>query len=230
MAIALHHSRAKGTARTILIGIANHCGDGGAWPAMATLAKYGNCNVRNARQAVARLEELGEIRRHVGAGGNESTADHMRPNLYQFTLVCPSTCDGTSRHRPRNSVTFDMEQLDPRSLATPPVASDLRPLSLATSEPPTNPNTPTDSEETYVGNRAREAHSDASGAAPSGEAFDLAASLEAATAKSAPQPTYEPCPKGRGIRPHSYAPASGECIDCGAVDPARINPETGEIA
>lgn len=103
IAIALHHSQASGTAKLVLIGIANHDGDGGAWPSMATLAKYANVSVRSARRGVEELEKLGEIRR---ADTDERDAtlpahlpEHLRPNLYRFLLVCPPGCDRTSAHR-----------------------------------------------------------------------------------------------------------------------------------
>lgn len=99
MAIALHHSRAKGTAKLILVGIANHDGDGGAMPSMATLAKYGGCDARNARKHVRRLEELGEIRTHVQAGSLDYLDDHEQPNRYDFLLACPVWCDRSRNHR-----------------------------------------------------------------------------------------------------------------------------------
>ena len=61
MAIALHHSRSKGTAKVVLLGIANHDGDGGAYPTVATLAKYANVSRANVQKALTKLESLGEI-------------------------------------------------------------------------------------------------------------------------------------------------------------------------
>lgn len=106
VAIALHHSRARGTAKLVLIGVANHDGDGGSWPSLATLAKYSGVTVRNVQKALRELEVLGEIRTHLQAGGTGRTANYERPNLYDFLLRCPGDCDRTSSHR------------------TPPVASD----------------------------------------------------------------------------------------------------------
>lgn len=103
IAIALHHSKASGTAKLVLIGIANHDGDGGAWPSMATLAKYANVSVRSARRAVEELEKLGEIRRADANERDETLParipEHLRPNLYRFLLTCPTGCDRTSAHR-----------------------------------------------------------------------------------------------------------------------------------
>jgi hypothetical protein len=103
LSIALHHSHAKGSALLMLIGIANHSGDGGAWPALSTLMKYGRVSDRrNAQRALRQLEQLGEIKTHIQGGGNEDMADGRRPNRYTFTLRCPADCDGSMQHRRRS--------------------------------------------------------------------------------------------------------------------------------
>lgn len=99
MAIALHHSKAAGAAKLVMIGIANHDGDGGAWPSVASLAKYAAVTPRRVKQIITELIELGEIKRHIMEGGNRQTAEHMRPNLYEFLLICPPDCDRTKNHR-----------------------------------------------------------------------------------------------------------------------------------
>ena len=38
MSLVLHHSVAQPTHKLILLGIANHQGDGGAWPSIETLS------------------------------------------------------------------------------------------------------------------------------------------------------------------------------------------------
>lgn len=98
MALVLHHSRAKGTAKLILIGIANHDGDGGSWPSIATLAKYANVNESTVRRALRELEELDEIRVHLNAGGTHETRGDRRPNRYDLLIACPQTCDRTTKH------------------------------------------------------------------------------------------------------------------------------------
>lgn len=114
LAIALHHSRATGAAKLVLIGIANHDGDGGAWPAVATLAKYAKTDRRNVQRYLNRLEEWGEIRRLISQGGDHSTPDHRRPNLYRFTLGCPHDCDRTKNHRTKRDepLYLDIPELD----------------------------------------------------------------------------------------------------------------------
>lgn len=99
MAIGLHHSKARPSAKLVLLGIANHDGDGGAWPSVATLAVYASVDRSNVQRAITKLEELGEIERVIQAGGFQSTNDWDRPNLYRFKLQCPPNCDRTTAHR-----------------------------------------------------------------------------------------------------------------------------------
>lgn len=137
IAIALHHSRASGTAKLVLLGIANHDGDGGSWPSVATLARYANVSRRNVQKAVERLEQLREVKRIVQAGGDHRFAEHERPNRYEFLLACPADCD-RSRHHKTAHYQPEILDIDPVSVATPPVVSDARPLSVATPKPSSN--------------------------------------------------------------------------------------------
>ena len=124
MALALHHSRATGTAKLVLLGIANHDGDGGSFPSALTLAKYANLSGwdaeptddskearqeakrqrDNARRAAVRatrkLEALGEIE-VLTNGGDLAKPVHERTNLYKINLSCPADCDHSTRHRKR---------------------------------------------------------------------------------------------------------------------------------
>lgn len=102
MALVLHHSRAKGTAKLVLLGIANHAGDGGAWPSVATLARYANVDERSVQRALAQLVQAGELHVHVQGGGTHRTKDHERPNRYDVLVVCPQHCDRTASHRLRD--------------------------------------------------------------------------------------------------------------------------------
>lgn len=99
LATCLHHSRAKATVKLVLLGIANHDGDGGAWPTVATLAKYANVHPRNVQKALERLISLGEIQVDPQAGGLANMADCDRPNLYHVMVRCPTWCDGSTQHR-----------------------------------------------------------------------------------------------------------------------------------
>lgn len=164
MALALNHSRAKGNARLILVGIANHDGDGGAWPSLATLAKYcGGLDRKQVKRAIDKLIELGEIKEFVNGGGTRNTPEWQRPNRYTFELKCPEWCDHTSQHRDRRGplVTFS-ESRAPGGASTPGSqhpggGSTPTPGVAAPPEPSMNPNQ--DLEKTaLVPNRARAAH------------------------------------------------------------------------
>lgn len=155
MAIALHHSRAKGAVKIVLIGIANHDGDGGAWPSIKTLSKYAGINPRNVKNALNELEKLGEVRRELNAGGTFTTADHMRPNLYHFLLACPPRCDRSKHHRMPNEA-LPLELSTGVSPATPGVASDTGGVSPVTPEPSLNRPTH-EIEDSSSSNRARSA-------------------------------------------------------------------------
>lgn len=99
LAAVLHHSRARGTVKLVAVGIANHDGDGGAWPTIRTLAKYANVEPRNVQKAIAKLVALGELAVHVQQGGRMDTPDWDRPNRYDVLVGCPPWCDRTTQHR-----------------------------------------------------------------------------------------------------------------------------------
>lgn len=103
MALVLHHSRARGTAKLVLLGIANHDGDGGAWPSQATLARYANVSERAVRDAVEQLVGLGEVIVKYKGGGMRD--DTRRPNLYELRLWCPADCDRSKHHRTKRTAT-----------------------------------------------------------------------------------------------------------------------------
>lgn len=207
LAIALHHSRAKGAGKLVLIGIANHDGDGGAWPSVATLAKYSGVTPRQVQKLLAELETKGEIRRLVSAGGDHSTADHLRPNLYQFKLTCPVGCDRTRNHRVKGEH-LTLELSTGVSPTTPGVFQDGGGVSPTTPEPSTNQTT-RDQEESRVIARAR---------------VERPASPELYR-----NMLLAKCSKARGGR-HRYE-ASGYCLWCSEHrDDHQVNQRTGEIA
>lgn len=98
IATVLHHSAATGTDKLVLVGIANHMGDGGSYPSLATLAKYANVSVRSVQRSIDRLEELGEISVKLHGGGGRDTRADRRPNRYTLLLACPQGCRGGPQH------------------------------------------------------------------------------------------------------------------------------------
>lgn len=109
----MRHTRASSpVVKLVLLGIASHDGDGGAWPSVSTLAEYALCSARTVQRAVDELERLREVRRVVQAGGPRNMPDYERPNLYEFLLTCPPDCDRTKNHRTRRRPTLvvDLDQ------------------------------------------------------------------------------------------------------------------------
>jgi len=147
MSLVLNHSKARGTAKLILIGVANHEGDGGSWPSLSTLMRYANVDRRNAQRALTKLVELGELQVLRQKGGNELTQSAFRPNLYRVTVQCPATCDRTSQHRTKRTTIAELEWAehhdDPMVLprvvnAAPGGDSAAPPVALAPPEPSLN--------------------------------------------------------------------------------------------
>lgn len=143
MAVVLHHSRAKGTDKLVLLGIANHQGDGGAWPSVRTLARYANVTHRQVQKSLAKLQGTGELRVHLQDGGPRDLDDSRRPNRYDVVLECPPHCDRTPAHRDTRPLSGDQPALwrNPLSSRTPPVPQDTPPLSSRT-PPPLSSRTP----------------------------------------------------------------------------------------
>jgi hypothetical protein len=140
LAVCLHHSKASGTAKLVLIGIANHDGDGGSWPSIATLARYANVTPRNVQKAITKLVSMGEVVVDPQQGGLRDTPDEERTNLFHVRVVCPQWCDGSTRHRDTRSrqgtLTPPPQPVDnPLSQTPPPVDSDTPPLSQTTPPP-----------------------------------------------------------------------------------------------
>ena len=124
IAAVLHHSKASGSAKLILLGIANHQGDAGAWPAVSTLARYANITVRQAQKQIRVLEESGEVK--IDYQAPEMT---KHTNRYWVTVRCPKECDGSTAHRV-NSTTGGGELYD-----TPGVNSTTPEPSMNRQEP-----------------------------------------------------------------------------------------------
>ncbi len=94
--VVLHHSRSEGTAKLVLWGIANHHSDAGAWPSIATLAKYAAVSERRVQQIIRDLEKLGEIAIDEQGGLGQG---QYKTNRYHILIQCPADCDGSLNHR-----------------------------------------------------------------------------------------------------------------------------------
>ena len=92
VSLVLNQSRATGRAKLVLIGIANHLGDQGAWPSISTLARYANSSERSVKRDIQELIELGELKVEVQ---NAPTRTQYKTNLYWLTIGSGVT-DSTS--------------------------------------------------------------------------------------------------------------------------------------
>jgi len=94
--VVLHHSRSEGTAKLVLWGIANHHSDAGAWPSIATLAKYAAVSERRVQQIIRELATLGEIAIEEQGGLGQH---QYKTNRYHIVIQCPADCDGSLNHK-----------------------------------------------------------------------------------------------------------------------------------
>ena len=100
IAVVLHHSTLSGTAKLVLVGIANHAGDGGAWPSIATLARYAGCSERTVQRCIGEAVAAGELSVTVQGGGSAGVRADRRPNRYDVLVSCGPECGGGPWHRP----------------------------------------------------------------------------------------------------------------------------------
>lgn len=90
-------SQAKGTARLVLLAIADHCNPAGiAWPSLGRLSKYVNVNRRNTINAINQLVELGELERvRTGKTGVATTYKITLGSVGRDTRVGVDTSVGS---------------------------------------------------------------------------------------------------------------------------------------
>lgn len=77
------HSKATGRTKLVLLAIADHQGEQGAWPSLATLAKMAGASERSVQRDIEELEKLGELK--VTRYGSP-TKSRNKTNLYFVTL------------------------------------------------------------------------------------------------------------------------------------------------
>jgi hypothetical protein len=77
------HSKADGRARLVLLAIADHQGEIGAWPSISTLAKMVNASERSVQRDIQHLQDIGELRVEVQ---NAPTRTQYKSNLYWVLL------------------------------------------------------------------------------------------------------------------------------------------------
>jgi hypothetical protein len=83
-------SKADGRARLVLLAIADHQGEIGAWPSIRRLAQMVNSSERSVQRDIQYLQKIGELRVEVQ---NAPTQGQYKSNRYWVTL--PSTAGVT---------------------------------------------------------------------------------------------------------------------------------------
>lgn len=78
------YSKADGRARLVLLAIADHQGELGAWPSLERLAEMVNASTRSVQRDIQILEALGELRVERQ---NAPTGNQYKSNLYWVTLA-----------------------------------------------------------------------------------------------------------------------------------------------
>lgn len=131
LTVVFQHAPFAGRDKLILLAIANHDGDAGAFPAISTLARVGNCSVASVKRSLATLETSGAIIKHVQKGGM-NVPDYARTNLYEVMVECPPNCDKTRKHKPidKDLPASSMLWINPRSTLTPGSVSEPPPRSV----------------------------------------------------------------------------------------------------
>jgi len=113
LTVVLNHSKARGTEKLVLIGIANHHGDAGAWPSVARLAGYSNMSERRVQQAIKALQVSGELTVKKGGGAG---VGKYKTNLYWINVKCPPNCSGFPQHSQTKPASPLESQTKPASL------------------------------------------------------------------------------------------------------------------
>ncbi len=130
----LKHSRARGSARLVLVSIASHAhADGtGSYPAVETIAREANLSKREVFRSLSRLRDLGEITiepRGVGPG---------TPNLY--AVILPANRDEMSPLE-ETPATGQGDQMSPLTVTSTPLTVTSTPPNrdVRSREPSSNP-------------------------------------------------------------------------------------------
>jgi hypothetical protein len=108
MAAVWRHSRSEGSARLVLLALADHANTqtAEAWPAIKTMASMARVDRRTVQRSLSEIEELGEISRVIGGGVSHGGAptNHYRINLPDATHEpVDKSPDRAAPHRPNRA-------------------------------------------------------------------------------------------------------------------------------
>lgn len=94
MTAVLVHSRATGSTKLVLMGIAYHTGKDrskGCWPSRTVLAAYAGITVRQVGRCLDQLVALGELTIDSRASWKRGSGDYT--NLYFLADLCTDSCE-----------------------------------------------------------------------------------------------------------------------------------------
>jgi hypothetical protein len=77
-------SKSVGRARLVLLAIADHQGELGAWPSLATIGRMVNASERSVQRDIEYLVQIGELEVHYQQA---PTRNHYKSNLYFVRLA-----------------------------------------------------------------------------------------------------------------------------------------------
>lgn len=85
----LNHSKLTGTARFVLLIIADKSGEHGdqAWPFMETIMRQANYHRTGVKRAIRKAEAAGELLVFPNEGGDARRRKDRRPNLFGLPKV-----------------------------------------------------------------------------------------------------------------------------------------------
>jgi hypothetical protein len=120
VSLVLNQSKATGRAKLVLLGIANHLGDQGAWPSIATLARYANASERSVKRDIQELVSLGELHVELQAAPMKS---QYKTNLYWITIssgvtdwVSRGDSSGNSGVTPAGTQNININHKEPKRI------------------------------------------------------------------------------------------------------------------
>jgi len=96
MSAVLHHSKASPHAKLVLMAIAYHENETGAWMSQSTLARLCNMSERTIRRHIQELRDHYEIDIIPNDGAGHGA---RMTNRYFIILECPESCDGSFSHK-----------------------------------------------------------------------------------------------------------------------------------
>ena len=129
MSAVLHHAEIYPAAKLVLLGIANHQGNAGAYPSIETLARYAGVSRRSVSTYLRDLEEKNYLIIDEQAGPNGV-------NMYYVNIECPDECDRSTNHKLLKgvqTVAYPMQNLH-----TPHATSFIPPMQTVAYKPSYN--------------------------------------------------------------------------------------------